>query len=582
MSVAFTAPGDDGGSAISNYQFSIDNGASFTPFSPAQTTSPVTISGLAGGTLVQIKLRAQNAIGISPDSAAVSATPISAEAPGACGTAQGLATVSAPSGAALCATGEAGSVSSTGGQWAWGCNGTGGNTTNAVCAAPFGGQTLTLTANPTSILVGDASQLTASSTANLPPTLSTESSTCTLGPATGSTIVTANVSGTSAGTCTVQAARAISADGCTSCYAAASTSTPIAVNKADQTITGLMVSPSAIDAGSTAMASAMASSGLAVVFSTSPSSVCSNSGSTITGVGPGQCTVTANQPGNTAVNAAPAVMTTLTVNAVPVNGLCGSAKTTTPTPAMPSGASLCSAGVASPVTGSNGTWAWSCNGISGGTSDTSCAAPYGTQTLSISAMPASMEVGQTSSVLASSNAGLAVTLATTSPACSLSNTTATGVAVGNCVVTASQPGTGDVGSSRYVAAQDASTTIAVIASAASACEAFETQANVNIIDLRDAPGGMTARGVNGRFNVIYGSAFADTLTGGSSGNCIDGGAGNDRLTAGAGSNSLYGGEGNDTLTPGSGSTAMDGGDGTDRCGRVSGRATATRTSCELN
>jgi len=101
-----------------------------------------------------------------------------------------------------------------------------------------------------------------------------------------------------------------------------------------------------------------------------------------------------------------------------------------------------------------------------------------------------------------------------------------------------------------------------------------------VIDLRRAASGQTVRGVSGRFNVIYGSGFADTITGGNAGNCIDAGAGNDRLTAGSGENHLYGGAGNDTLTPGSGSTAMDGGPGTDKCLRASSRASATYASCE--
>ena len=112
------------------------------------------------------------------------------------------------------------------------------------------------------------------------------------------------------------------------------------------------------------------------------------------------------------------------------------------------------------------------------------------------------------------------------------------------------------------------------------CDLFVVDGVTNVIDLRRAASGQTVRGVSGRFNVIYGSGFADTITGGNAGNCIDAGAGNDRLTAGSGENHLYGGAGNDTLTPGSGSTAMDGGPGTDKCLRASSRASATYASCE--
>jgi titin len=65
----------DGGSPITNYEYSIDNGATFTPFSPAQTTSPVTITGLTNGTTYQIVLRTLNANGTGTASTAVSVTP---------------------------------------------------------------------------------------------------------------------------------------------------------------------------------------------------------------------------------------------------------------------------------------------------------------------------------------------------------------------------------------------------------------------------------------------------------------------------------------------------------------------------
>jgi hypothetical protein len=69
--ITFTA-GANGGSAITNYAYSIDNGATFTPFSPAQTTSPVTITGLTNGTTYNIQLRAINATGDGVASSSVS------------------------------------------------------------------------------------------------------------------------------------------------------------------------------------------------------------------------------------------------------------------------------------------------------------------------------------------------------------------------------------------------------------------------------------------------------------------------------------------------------------------------------
>ena len=72
--IAFTA-GADGGAAITNYEFSTDNGSSWTAFSPAVTSSPVTIGGLTNGSTYSVKLRAANSVGAGTVSDAVSVTP---------------------------------------------------------------------------------------------------------------------------------------------------------------------------------------------------------------------------------------------------------------------------------------------------------------------------------------------------------------------------------------------------------------------------------------------------------------------------------------------------------------------------
>lgn len=75
VSIAFTAP-NDGGSPITNYMYSIDGGSSFTAFSPAQTTSPLTIAGLTNGQSYTFKLKAVNVAGEGFASAQVTATPV--------------------------------------------------------------------------------------------------------------------------------------------------------------------------------------------------------------------------------------------------------------------------------------------------------------------------------------------------------------------------------------------------------------------------------------------------------------------------------------------------------------------------
>ena len=80
LTVAFTA-GAAGGSAITNYKYSIDGGTTFTAVSPATTTSPITITGLTNGTAYQVQLKAVSALGDGAATASTSGTP--ATTPGA-------------------------------------------------------------------------------------------------------------------------------------------------------------------------------------------------------------------------------------------------------------------------------------------------------------------------------------------------------------------------------------------------------------------------------------------------------------------------------------------------------------------
>ena len=79
LTVNFTA-GSTGGSAITNYKYSL-NGAAVVTRNPVSTASPLVISGLTNGTAYTVVLQAVNAIGTGPSSSAVSGTP--ATVPGA-------------------------------------------------------------------------------------------------------------------------------------------------------------------------------------------------------------------------------------------------------------------------------------------------------------------------------------------------------------------------------------------------------------------------------------------------------------------------------------------------------------------
>ena len=102
LSVAFTA-GSNGGSAITNYKYSSDNGSNFTACSPTQTTSPIVITGLTNGTSYNIQIMAVNAIGEGTATGTTVATPASVPGAPTIGTAtaanaQASVTFTAPSG----------------------------------------------------------------------------------------------------------------------------------------------------------------------------------------------------------------------------------------------------------------------------------------------------------------------------------------------------------------------------------------------------------------------------------------------------------------------------------------------------
>ena len=74
--IQFTAPANDGGSSITYYEYSIDNGANWITPSPALTASPLIISsGLTNCTTYSILFRAVNILGSGAASSAVNLVP---------------------------------------------------------------------------------------------------------------------------------------------------------------------------------------------------------------------------------------------------------------------------------------------------------------------------------------------------------------------------------------------------------------------------------------------------------------------------------------------------------------------------
>ena len=73
--IAFLAPASNGGSSITNYQYSINNGSSYTLCSPTTTSSPITITGLTNDQAYTILIKAVNAGGAGTASSSVTVTP---------------------------------------------------------------------------------------------------------------------------------------------------------------------------------------------------------------------------------------------------------------------------------------------------------------------------------------------------------------------------------------------------------------------------------------------------------------------------------------------------------------------------
>ncbi|MGY6501185.1 MAG: fibronectin type III domain-containing protein [Acidimicrobiales bacterium] len=94
--VTFVAPTTDGGAPITGYQFSTDNGATWSTTRTLTADTPLTVFGLANGRAYPMRLRAVNDAGPGAGSAARTTTPVSA--PVAPPTDDGPADLSVPPG----------------------------------------------------------------------------------------------------------------------------------------------------------------------------------------------------------------------------------------------------------------------------------------------------------------------------------------------------------------------------------------------------------------------------------------------------------------------------------------------------
>ncbi len=412
---------------------------------------------------------------------------------GACGTADGEATATAPTSCSLCETGTASAVTGSDGAWGWSCTGTAsssdsGSSSPATCSAPYAGQTITLTASPTTITVGgDGSTVTGSSTSGVKPELtSTSTDVCSVSPTAGAPMATTvTATGLKGGTCTVKATLAGTGDTGEFRYlAAADESVSITVAKGAQTITAFAAAKSPLKVGEmTTLSATGGPSGNAVEFQVIDAENCFVSGNMVTALAAGSCAVQANQVGNDSYEAATAKTLRITINkaaqlisgfsanpaSIKVGGMTtlsasggasGNAvsfRTTTGDVCSVSGAIVTglSAGNCALIASQAG------NSDFDAADEVSLTVPVAKAAQLISGFavtPSSLKVGQSGNLSASGGAsGNAVTFASTTPSvCTVAGSTVTANAVGSCTVTASQ-----AGSDRFDAAETVSLTLAV-------------------------------------------------------------------------------------------------------------------------
>lgn len=75
VEISFTEPASNGGAVITNYEYTLNDGATWTALSPADTSTPITVPGLTDGQNYSIKLRAINSYGAGTPSTTVLVIP---------------------------------------------------------------------------------------------------------------------------------------------------------------------------------------------------------------------------------------------------------------------------------------------------------------------------------------------------------------------------------------------------------------------------------------------------------------------------------------------------------------------------
>jgi sugar lactone lactonase YvrE len=329
-------------------------------------------------------------------------------------------------------------------------------TVNRSFVVTQGSQTITFAALSNQSFGTAPFKVAATATSGLAVTFaSTTSTVCTVS---GATVTLA-----AAGTCTIQATQA----GNSNWMAATAVNQSFQVTQKSQTISFAALSNRVFGAAPFTVA-ATATSGLAVSFASTTSTVCTVSGATVTLAAPGTCTIQATQAGNSNWAAATAVNQSFqvtqesqtitfaslsnqtfgtapfTVTATATSGLAVSFASTTPAVCTVSGATvtLVAAGTCT------------IQATQAGNTDYAAAAPvsrafgvtHGSQTITFAALSNQAFGAAPFTVSATATSGLAVSFASaTTSICTVSGATVTLVTVGTCTIQATQAGNSNWG-----------------------------------------------------------------------------------------------------------------------------------------
>ncbi|WP_447078920.1 Ig-like domain-containing protein [Shewanella algae] len=556
--VNFSAPASDGGSAITSYQVTSSPGG----ITASGANSPIGVAGLTNGTSYTFTVQAINAVGTSsPSAPSNSVVPkanqtISFNNPGAqdFGTtptltataSSGLTPVFSSSTTGVCTITASGTLTFvTTGNCSIDADQAGDSSYNA---APTVTQSFTVNAvvpgAPTSVnaVASDASATVSFSAPASTGGAAISSYTVTSSPGG----ITANgagspltVSGLSNGTDYSFTVSANNTAGTGPASSPSNTVTP----KANQTIS--FSNPGAQSFGTTPTLTATASSGLTPVFSSSTTGVCTITASgTLTFVTTGNCSIDADQPGDSSYNAAPTVTQSFTVNAVvpgaptSVNAVASDASATVSfsAPASTGGAAISSytvtsspggltaSGAGSPLTVSglsNGTdysFIVSANNTAGtgpASSPSNTVTPKASQSISFS-NPGAQSFGTTPTLTATASSGLAPVFSSNSTGvCTITTTgTLNFISAGSCSINADQAGDSSYNAAPTVTQSftvnavvpGAPMSVSAVASDASATVSFSAPAStggaaISSYTVTSSPGGFTASGTGSPLTV---------------------------------------------------------------------------------